>query len=79
MSDNKKKTVTQYRQKCIGCGSCSLFCPEYWEISEEDGKANLKESTTKGKDVHQRKLDIEHTEDNKLAAENCPVNIIKIN
>lgn len=78
-SNKNKKWVQHYRENCIGCGNCELVCPKYWEINKEDGKADLKQAEEKNNgQVFQRKLDIEDTAENKLAAELCPVGIIKV-
>jgi len=36
--ENKNKKYKVDKDKCIGCGSCTLSCPEGTEM-EEDGKA----------------------------------------
>ncbi|TSC94478.1 MAG: ferredoxin [Parcubacteria group bacterium Licking1014_1] len=61
------------REKCIGCGSCQVICPEYFELAE-DGKAHIKNSN---------KADIEELEIKKIkcaesALESCPVQCIYI-
>ncbi len=33
------------KEKCIGCGSCTAVCPELFELSGEDNKAQVKEKT----------------------------------
>lgn len=73
----KKKYIRHYRDKCIGCSACSDICPAYWKLSEEDGKTDLIDGIEKGP-VFQRELNIEDEDLNRLAAESCPVNIIKI-
>lgn len=69
--------IVQLRHKCIGCNACVEAAPEEWVISGNDGKAYLKKSTVKGKyyilEVEDWKYD-----ENKLAADNCPVNIINV-
>ncbi len=69
--------IVQLRHKCIGCNACVEAAPEEWVISGNDGKAYLKKSTKKGKyyilEVEDWKYD-----ENKLAAENCPVKIIDV-
>ncbi|MFH1967769.1 MAG: ferredoxin [bacterium] len=61
------------REKCIGCGSCAVICPKYFEIIE-DGKSHV---------LGAEKKDIEELEVKKLecaesASEACPVLCIHI-
>ena len=51
------------KEKCIGCGACEASCPAVFEI--KDGKAKVKVKST----------DLECA---KEAAENCPVDAIKV-
>lgn len=69
--------IAHYREKCIGCGACVACCPNSWEMSNEDGKADLK-GAEKKKDLWLKEVDRVEAEENQLAAEACPVNIIKI-
>lgn len=73
----KKHTVTHYRKKCISCGSCALEAPQSWSMSEEDGFSILEGAKDKGQFWVGKILE-EDLEDNKRAAQNCPVNIIKV-
>lgn len=61
------------REKCIGCGSCWILCPKYFELID-DGKSHIKEAV---------KQDIEELEVTKLecaesATEACPTQCIHI-
>lgn len=61
------------REKCIGCGSCAVICPKYFELVE-DGKSHI---------VGAEKREIEELEMDKLecaesASEACPAQCIKI-
>lgn len=38
--ENTKKEYKINKEKCIGCGSCSLTCPEGTEM-DTDGKAKV--------------------------------------
>jgi ferredoxin len=69
--------IVHFRDKCIGCNSCVEHAPEHWEMSQEDGKSNLKKSD-KRKETHIRKISIVEVEANKKAAEDCPVKIIQV-
>lgn len=64
----KKYKINQDREACLGCGRCTMVCPENWEMNETDFKTQCK------KDI------IEETElaNNKIAEEECPVQCIKI-
>jgi ferredoxin len=77
-NSNQKKWVIHYRKNCIGCGNCSFVCPKYWQMNQKDGKADLLDSENIKDDIHKRKLDIEDTEKNEMAAQLCPVGIIKV-
>ncbi|MFY0625461.1 MAG: ferredoxin [Reichenbachiella sp.] len=70
--------ITHYRDKCIGCNACVEAAPERWRVSKKDGKCTLVGGKEKKGiyhvDLHESELD-----ENKIAAVNCPVNIILIN
>ncbi len=74
--------IIQNHKACIGCGTCVAFCPKFWEMNEQDGKARLKKGKmNKEKDKYE--LEIENTSEqdlkcNQLAADNCPIQIISI-
>ncbi len=72
-----KATVTHDRENCIGCGMCALICPRYWTMSPMDGKSDLTDAVEK-KGMFQRKVVAEDVEENKEAAEACPVRVIKV-
>ncbi len=69
--------IAHYRQNCIGCGACVACSPNNWKMSDEDGKADLIDSEKK-KDIFIKEIDNISLEENKEAADACPVNIIKI-
>lgn len=69
--------IVHYRDNCIGCNSCVEHSPEHWEMSKEDGKSNLKGSEKK-KEVFVLQISEVEVEKNKEAAEDCPMNIIKV-
>jgi ferredoxin len=48
-------------------------------MNEEDGKSDLVGGELKGNGIVVAKIDEDDYEDNKNAAEACPVNIIKLN
>ena len=69
--------IIYYRNKCIGCTSCIEHAPEQWEISDLDGKADLKGSKKK-KDNYVLEISYGELSENEEAAKDCPVRIIKI-
>jgi len=69
--------IVHYRKNCIGCNSCTEHAPGNWEIDSVDGKANLKRSVGK-EDVFIAEISELEVEDNKRAAQDCPVGIIHI-
>lgn len=74
----KKFTVSQQRKNCIGCGSCAMYSPNCWKMNEIDGKADLTNGVVKGELVVAQ-LGVELLDENKKAAEACPMQIIKVN
>ncbi|MFC1756660.1 ferredoxin [Patescibacteria group bacterium] len=66
--------IIQKLDGCIGCGTCVVLCPKYWEMNEDGNKAVLKGSTqnTSG----DWELEVNDSECNKDAEEACPVSVI---
>ncbi len=69
--------VVHYRDACIGCNSCVEVASDSWDMSSEDGKANLKRSTRK-KNTYVADISDVEVEKNVEAAELCPMNIIRV-
>ncbi len=69
--------IIHYRKKCIGCNACVEVAPFRWRMSKKDGKSVLLESKEK-KEFYIAWVSDDELEENKIAAQNCPVNIIKI-
>jgi len=69
--------ISYFRDKCIGCGVCVEIAPYRWRMSQKDGKSTLIRSIRKNT-VYQLVVDTYEERDNKLAADNCPVKIIRI-
>ena len=65
--------IKHEREKCIGCGSCAVICPKYFEMAD-DGKAHVIGSTIQ--DIEE--LEVEKIECAERAAEVCPVQCIQI-
>lgn len=70
--------ITQYRNKCIGCGICYEMMPEIWRMSTKDGKATLINATLK-KQTSKLVIGQPLVEASEKVAEACPVKIIKVN
>lgn len=74
----RKITICHKRNDCIGCGSCVLYAPNRWSMDTKDGKSRLKNSEWKGNQFMVVKADEDEYEDNKKAADACPVGIIRV-
>jgi ferredoxin len=64
------------REKCIGCGSCAVICPKYFELID-DGKSHIKDSV-KSEKTNNEELEVVKIECAEAAAEACPVQCIHI-
>ncbi|MFN3404621.1 MAG: ferredoxin [Cytophagaceae bacterium] len=67
-----------YREKCIGCCSCSDIWPEKWEINDRDGKSDLL-----GSEIRKNGIQILQTEPDEEnicleVSDCCPVGIIEL-
>jgi ferredoxin len=69
--------IVHYRQKCIGCNACVEIAPDRWRISRQDGKSTLVGSVTK-KGIQSVVVSDAELDENKRAAVNCPVNVIRV-
>lgn len=67
--------IIHERAKCIGCGSCAILCPKYWEMTEY-GKAHLVGSKIDSNEVEE--LEIKEVGCNQEAIDVCPVQCIHI-
>jgi ferredoxin len=65
------------RVKCIGCNGCVEAAPDRWRVSTRDGRCMLIGSKEK-KGIYQVLVDDEEYEQNRKAAANCPVKIIRL-
>jgi ferredoxin len=65
------------RRKCIGCNACVEVAPDHWIMAGEDGKSYLRKSEKKGEYYLKKITELEY-EENRKAAEACPVKIIKL-
>ncbi len=65
------------RSSCIGCNSCVNIAPQTWLMDEAEGKAKLIGSQKKGRVYVAEIFDCDR-DANEMAAQACPMNIIKI-
>ncbi len=75
----KKNIVSHQRNKCIGCGSCSLLASMNWKMNDEDGKSDLIGGEVKKNGTVVSVINEEDLEANREASEACPVQCIRIN
>lgn len=69
--------ITHQREKCIGCNYCVELAFNQWRMSKKDGKATLIGGINK-KGFHTVRIYDGEFDENKRAADACPVNIIKV-
>ena len=69
--------IVQYRSKCIGCNACVEAAFFRWRISTKDGKVTLIGAREK-KGLYMAIVGDDEYESNLIAANSCPVRIIKI-
>jgi len=77
MNSKKQHKVIQFQENCIGCNACVLIAPSTWRIDSVNAKSELINGKKKGQ-VSVATLNDFEIEDNKKAAEACPMRIIKI-
>ena len=70
------------RPECIGCGACVAIAPDFWQMDDNDNKADLKncKKTRNGSEIVLEELQLAEKDFqiNKDAAEACPVNCIHV-
>ena len=69
--------ITQQRDKCIGCNYCVEAAYDRWRMSKKDGKCTLIGSKEK-RGFHSVIVGDDEYEENFVAANVCPVKIIKV-
>ena len=69
--------ITYFRNKCIGCNGCVEAAPNRWRVSTRDGRCTLIGGKEK-RGVYRATVSEEEYEANRMAAENCPVKIIRV-
>ena len=66
------------RPECIGCAACVAVAPDFWEMTEDGSKSDIKHGKNLDKGGQEVEVDEEHLQANKDAADCCPVNVIHI-
>ncbi len=69
--------ILHLRRKCIGCNGCVEADPTRWAMSRKDGKSILI-GAQENKGIFQLITEVDDFETAVMAAEICPVNIIKV-
>ncbi|MBI2130256.1 ferredoxin [Candidatus Woesearchaeota archaeon] len=82
MTEQKSAEAGKYklehdRPNCIGCAACAAVAPKFWTM-HEDGKSDI--VGCKNREDGWEELGIAESDfqNNKEAAESCPVNVIHI-
>ncbi|MCK4354857.1 ferredoxin [Candidatus Parcubacteria bacterium] len=68
------KKIILEKSKCIGCGTCEVLCPKFFEM--KDGKSHLKDS--KENSNKDEELEVEKIECAKDVVDACPAQCVKI-
>ena len=70
-------SITQQRDKCIGCNYCVEVAPNRWRMSKKDGRSTLLDAKERRGFWHIKVPDHEW-DANEAAATLCPVKIIQV-
>jgi ferredoxin len=68
------------KNACQGVGACVELCPQFFQLSDVDGKSNIEgaKKVMKGNEVVSEELELDELECVREAAEACPFNAIHI-
>jgi len=75
---DKKYKIKHNRPDCIGCNACANLVPEFWEMSDVDGQADVIGAKYLTNGWQELEIDEEYFDKNMDAAESCPVNVIHL-
>jgi len=76
-SSEGKYLLQHNRPDCIGCAACEAVAEEFWEM-KEDGKSDIKGGKNLENGWQELDFKEKNFEENKEAADSCPVNVIHI-
>ena len=74
---NKTYIMQHDRPNCIGCAACEAVSPDFWEMNQ-DGKSDIKQAKSLGNGWQELEIGEKSYQENKEAADSCPVNIIHL-
>ncbi|MBT4384645.1 ferredoxin [Candidatus Peregrinibacteria bacterium] len=77
MTDKKYK-IKHDRPNCIGCTACANVAPDFWEMSDVDGKSDIIDGERKPDGCEVLDISEGDFKANMDAAEACPVNVIHL-
>ena len=78
VTEQKKKfQIFHDRPNCIGCAACAAVAPDFWTM-HEDGKSDIVGSKKNDDETEELDIDEKDYNENKEAADSCPVNVIHI-
>lgn len=66
------------RENCVSCGNCESVCPEVFELSPDDDKSQIVEKFRDAGDPATGIVDEGLEECVRMAADECPMNIIEV-
>lgn len=82
MSDDKqgdpKYLIKHNRPDCIGCTACANISPDFWAMSDVDGKSDIIAGKRDSEGWEELEIDEKDFQTNMDAAESCPVNVIHL-
>ncbi|MAG47173.1 ferredoxin [archaeon] len=78
MTEEKKYKLLHDRPTCIGCAACPAVAPDFWEMTEDGLKSDIKGGKNLDNEWQELEIEEKDVEVNKEAAECCPVDCIHI-
>ena len=66
------------RPECIGCAACAAVAPDFWEMTSDGSKSDIKHGKNLESGWQELEIEEKDFQANKDAADCCPVNVIHI-